>query len=106
MKQSLEKLHRGIVVPEVQQDPPDDPLTESLTEAWVLPLPVNTAPLTASHRWTHPGGEEGAARLESGHNQEWDMQGGRGGGLHYPQLSSPDWLEMATLAFSLNQSQL
>nr|XP_046256849.1 protein Aster-A isoform X2 [Scatophagus argus] len=33
MKQSLEKLHRGIAVPEVQQDPPDDPLTESLTEA-------------------------------------------------------------------------
>ncbi|XP_073341735.1 protein Aster-A isoform X2 [Pagrus major] len=33
MKQSLEKLHRGIVVPEVQQDPPDDTLTESLTEA-------------------------------------------------------------------------
>ncbi|XP_041798422.1 protein Aster-A isoform X2 [Chelmon rostratus] len=32
MKQSLEKLHRGIVVPEVQQDPPDDTLTESLTE--------------------------------------------------------------------------
>ncbi|XP_068616544.1 protein Aster-A [Brachionichthys hirsutus] len=25
MKQSLEKLHQGIVVPEVQQDPPDDP---------------------------------------------------------------------------------
>ncbi|XP_045901011.1 protein Aster-A isoform X3 [Micropterus dolomieu] len=33
MKQSLEKLHRGIVVPEVQQDPPDDTLTESLTDA-------------------------------------------------------------------------
>ncbi|XP_051261248.1 protein Aster-A isoform X2 [Dicentrarchus labrax] len=33
MKQSLEKLHRGIVVPEVQQDPPDDILTESGTEA-------------------------------------------------------------------------
>ncbi|XP_049902938.1 protein Aster-A isoform X1 [Epinephelus moara] len=33
MKQSLEKLHRGIVVPEVQQDPPDETLTESLTEA-------------------------------------------------------------------------
>uniref|UniRef100_UPI0037E91E39 protein Aster-A isoform X2 n=1 Tax=Semicossyphus pulcher TaxID=241346 RepID=UPI0037E91E39 len=33
MKQSLEKLHRGIVVPEVQQDPPDDPRTESLTDA-------------------------------------------------------------------------
>ncbi|XP_070822219.1 protein Aster-A isoform X1 [Chaetodon trifascialis] len=33
MKQSLEKLHRGIVVPEVQQDPPDDTLTETLTEA-------------------------------------------------------------------------
>ncbi|XP_038566702.1 protein Aster-A isoform X3 [Micropterus salmoides] len=33
MKQSLEKLHRGIVVPEVQQDPTDDTLTESLTDA-------------------------------------------------------------------------
>ncbi|XP_076593067.1 protein Aster-A isoform X2 [Chaetodon auriga] len=33
MKQSLEKLHRGIVVPEVQQDPPEDTLTETLTEA-------------------------------------------------------------------------
>ncbi|XP_070767648.1 protein Aster-A [Enoplosus armatus] len=33
MKQSLEKLHRGIVVPEVHQDPPDDTVTESLTEA-------------------------------------------------------------------------
>ncbi|XP_018555438.1 protein Aster-A isoform X1 [Lates calcarifer] len=33
MKQSLEKLHRGIVVPEVQQDPQTDTLTESLTEA-------------------------------------------------------------------------
>ncbi|XP_029359460.1 protein Aster-A [Echeneis naucrates] len=32
MKQSLEKLHRGIVVPEVQQDAPTDTLTESLTE--------------------------------------------------------------------------
>ncbi|XP_029929339.1 protein Aster-A isoform X2 [Myripristis murdjan] len=32
MKQSLEKLHRGIVLPEVQQDPPADPVTESLTE--------------------------------------------------------------------------
>ncbi|XP_026172644.1 protein Aster-A isoform X2 [Mastacembelus armatus] len=32
MKQSLEKLHRGIVVPEVQQDPTDT-LSESLTEA-------------------------------------------------------------------------
>lgn len=31
MKQSLEKLHQGIVVPEVKQDPPPD--TESLTEA-------------------------------------------------------------------------
>ncbi|XP_035478959.2 protein Aster-A isoform X3 [Scophthalmus maximus] len=33
MKQSLEKLHRGIVVPEVHQEPPSDPLTETLTEA-------------------------------------------------------------------------
>ncbi|XP_072249620.1 protein Aster-A isoform X1 [Leuresthes tenuis] len=33
MKQSLEKLHRNIVVPEVQQDPSADTLTESLTEA-------------------------------------------------------------------------
>ncbi|GLD53080.1 GRAM domain-containing protein 1A isoform X1 [Lates japonicus] len=33
MKQSLEKLHRGIVVPEVQEDPQTDTLTESLTEA-------------------------------------------------------------------------
>ncbi|XP_074508760.1 protein Aster-A isoform X4 [Sebastes fasciatus] len=36
MKQSLEKLHRGIVVPEVHQDPPDaddESLTESLTDA-------------------------------------------------------------------------
>ncbi|XP_028280380.1 protein Aster-A-like isoform X2 [Parambassis ranga] len=33
MKQSLEKLHQGIVVPEVQQDPSADPHTESLTEA-------------------------------------------------------------------------
>ncbi|KAG7216807.1 hypothetical protein INR49_001461 [Caranx melampygus] len=32
MKQSLEKLHRGIVVPEVQQDPPTDTLSESMTE--------------------------------------------------------------------------
>ncbi|XP_022620048.1 GRAM domain-containing protein 1A isoform X2 [Seriola dumerili] len=32
MKQSLEKLHRGIVVPEVQQDPPTDTLTDPLTE--------------------------------------------------------------------------
>ncbi|KAM4600501.1 protein Aster-A isoform 2-T2 [Polymixia lowei] len=32
MKQSLEKLHRGVVVPEVQQDPPSDPPTESQTE--------------------------------------------------------------------------
>lgn len=31
MKQSLEKLHQGIVVPEVKQDPPAD--AESLTEA-------------------------------------------------------------------------
>ncbi|XP_047197002.1 protein Aster-A isoform X2 [Hippoglossus stenolepis] len=29
MKQSLEKLHRGIVVPEVHQEPPTDTLTES-----------------------------------------------------------------------------
>uniref|UniRef100_A0A3Q3WMU6 VASt domain-containing protein n=1 Tax=Mola mola TaxID=94237 RepID=A0A3Q3WMU6_MOLML len=28
MKQSLEKLHQGIAVPKVPQDPPDDPLTE------------------------------------------------------------------------------
>lgn len=53
MKQSLEKLHRGIVVPEVQQDPPDDTLTESLTEAWA---PLFPFPLTVSHLWTHPGG--------------------------------------------------
>ncbi|KAM9852535.1 protein Aster-A [Aulostomus maculatus] len=33
MKQSLEKLHRGIVVPEVQQDPTADPITEPPTEA-------------------------------------------------------------------------
>ncbi|XP_013887979.1 GRAM domain-containing protein 1A isoform X2 [Austrofundulus limnaeus] len=33
MKQSLEKLHRNIVVPEVQQDPSDETPTESLTEA-------------------------------------------------------------------------
>lgn len=33
MKQSLEKLHTGIGVPELQQDAPDDPLTETLTEA-------------------------------------------------------------------------
>ncbi|XP_022067717.1 protein Aster-A isoform X2 [Acanthochromis polyacanthus] len=33
MKQSLEKLHRGIVVPEVQQDASADTLSESLTEA-------------------------------------------------------------------------
>ncbi|XP_041649098.1 protein Aster-A isoform X2 [Cheilinus undulatus] len=33
MKQSLEKLHRGIVVPEVQQDPPDDSTAETLTDA-------------------------------------------------------------------------
>uniref|UniRef100_A0A3P9I6J6 GRAM domain containing 1A n=1 Tax=Oryzias latipes TaxID=8090 RepID=A0A3P9I6J6_ORYLA len=33
MKQSLEKLHRNIVIPEVQQDPTGDPPTESLTEA-------------------------------------------------------------------------
>ncbi|KAM6909921.1 protein Aster-A [Xenentodon cancila] len=33
MKQSLEKLHRNIAVPEVQQDPSADTLTESLTEA-------------------------------------------------------------------------
>ncbi|CAK6964258.1 protein Aster-A isoform X1 [Scomber scombrus] len=33
MKQSLEKLHRGIVVPEVQQDQTTDTLTEPLTEA-------------------------------------------------------------------------
>lgn len=32
MKQSLEKLHRGIVTPEVQQDPPSNPTSESLTE--------------------------------------------------------------------------
>ncbi|KAM3873027.1 protein Aster-A [Diretmus argenteus] len=32
MKQSLEKLHRGIVVQEVQEDPPSDTFTESLTE--------------------------------------------------------------------------
>lgn len=36
MKQSLEKLHSGIRVPELQQDAPDDPLTETLTEAWVF----------------------------------------------------------------------
>lgn len=35
MKQSLEKLHRGIVVPEVQQDATDTH-TESITEAWAL----------------------------------------------------------------------
>lgn len=33
MKQSLEKLHKGIVVPEVQQDPTTDTFTETLTEA-------------------------------------------------------------------------
>ena len=33
MKQSLEKLHRNIVVPEVQQDASADTLAESLTEA-------------------------------------------------------------------------
>ncbi|XP_063736369.1 protein Aster-A isoform X2 [Eleginops maclovinus] len=33
MKQSLEKLHHGIVVPEVQQDPPDETLKESMTDA-------------------------------------------------------------------------
>ncbi|XP_040900711.1 protein Aster-A isoform X1 [Toxotes jaculatrix] len=33
MKQSLEKLHRGIVVPEVQQEPPTDTITESQSEA-------------------------------------------------------------------------
>ncbi|XP_045071021.1 protein Aster-A isoform X2 [Coregonus clupeaformis] len=32
MKQSLEKLHRGIVTPEVQQDPPSNPTSESVTE--------------------------------------------------------------------------
>uniref|UniRef100_A0A4W5KKT3 GRAM domain containing 1A n=1 Tax=Hucho hucho TaxID=62062 RepID=A0A4W5KKT3_9TELE len=32
MKQSLEKLHRGVVTPEVQQDPPSNPTSESLTE--------------------------------------------------------------------------
>lgn len=40
MKQSLEKLHRGIVVPEVQQEATDT-LTESLTEAWVWYLYLN-----------------------------------------------------------------
>nr|XP_057908810.1 protein Aster-A isoform X2 [Doryrhamphus excisus] len=34
MKQSLEKLHQGIVVPGVQQDTPDsDPITETLVDA-------------------------------------------------------------------------
>ncbi|XP_061573738.1 protein Aster-A isoform X2 [Cololabis saira] len=33
MKQSLEKLHRNIAVPEVQQDPADDDPPEPLTEA-------------------------------------------------------------------------
>ncbi|XP_055760892.1 protein Aster-A-like isoform X2 [Salvelinus fontinalis] len=32
MKQSLEKLHRGVVTPEVQQDPPSNPTSESLPE--------------------------------------------------------------------------
>ncbi|KAK6326187.1 hypothetical protein J4Q44_G00018320 [Coregonus suidteri] len=32
MKQSLEKLHRGIVTPEVQQEPPSNPTSESVTE--------------------------------------------------------------------------
>ncbi|XP_035601710.1 protein Aster-A-like isoform X1 [Oncorhynchus keta] len=32
MKQSLEKLHRGVVTPEVQQYPPSNPTSESLTE--------------------------------------------------------------------------
>ncbi|XP_010903666.2 protein Aster-A isoform X2 [Esox lucius] len=32
MKQSLEKLHRGIVTPEVQKDPPSDSPSESLNE--------------------------------------------------------------------------
>ncbi|XP_041843851.1 protein Aster-A isoform X2 [Melanotaenia boesemani] len=32
MKQSLEKLHRNIMVPEVQQDPSAETLTETLTE--------------------------------------------------------------------------
>ncbi|XP_071324644.1 protein Aster-A isoform X2 [Trachinotus anak] len=32
MKQSLEKLHRGIVVPEVQQEPSADTVTDSLNE--------------------------------------------------------------------------
>lgn len=36
MKQSLEKLHSGIGVPELQQNPPDDTLTETLTEPWVF----------------------------------------------------------------------
>ncbi|XP_053182891.1 protein Aster-A isoform X2 [Scomber japonicus] len=38
MKQSLEKLHRGIVVPEVQQDQTTDTLTEPLTEPVTEPL--------------------------------------------------------------------
>lgn len=40
MKQSLEKLHRGIIVPEVQQEATDT-LSESLTEAWALYLCLN-----------------------------------------------------------------
>ncbi len=110
MKQSLEKLHRGIGVPEVQQDPPDDTLTESLTEAWAPSLLVTT-----TYPWLSPISEhnlvENRGLVNSDHNtvcsfprfqiesQERDTQGE----LHYPQLSSPDWLEMATLAFSLNQ---
>lgn len=99
MKQSLEKLHQGIVVPEVQQDPPDDTLTESLTEAWAPSLLVKhpTHPPMVCHLWTQPGRKEGGGQLGSGDsllfpsfpNQKPGVA--RAGELHYPQLSSP-WL--------------
>lgn len=35
MKQSLEKLHSGIGVPELQHDAPDEPTAETQAEDWV-----------------------------------------------------------------------
>lgn len=46
MKQSLEKLHQGIVTPEVQQDFPSDTPTESLTEHWARLSHCHIPPLT------------------------------------------------------------
>lgn len=49
MKQSLEKLHRGMITPEVQQE--SDPAADTLTDQWRTYGNPFTEPLTNSgHR--------------------------------------------------------